>query len=358
MTTLGKTLMVANPTAQSGKGLQAAIHATQAFETVLGKQNFDVEYTQSAWHAAEIVEHMSDDYQTLVVLGGDGVIHEAANGMMKRQPQDRPVFSIIPVGSGNDYAKSLGISEKIDKAIQQTLLYNVQPADVGCVNGEYFVETLSFGLDAAIAIDTMERRKYTDKKGAALYFESGMDILRNHLDIYEYDLAAKDVEPLGEHELKFLEGQSVCDESLMFAVQIGRTYGGGFIICPEAKIDDGLFDVCIAHPKLSVASAIAVFAIAMKGHHTGLKRMEFGRCSGMKLSFNMAPPCQADGEKIEAKDFDISMNKHALRVVKGQLVSLNFLFINFINIFVIVLDLRFWFFDFCTKFICGFICKA
>lgn len=317
MTTLGKTLLLANPTAQSGKGLQAAIHATQAFETVLGKNNFDVEYTQSAWHAADIVEHMSNEYQTLVVLGGDGVIHEAANGMMKRAVEDRPVFSIIPVGSGNDYAKSLGISKKIDKAIQQTLLYNISPADVGCVNGEYFVETLSFGLDAAIAIDTMERRKHTDKKGTALYFESGMDILRNHLDIYTYEIAARDVEPIGDHELKFLEGQVVSGESLMFAIQIGRTYGGGFIICPQAKIDDGLFDVCIAHPKFNPVRAIAVFAIAMKGHHTRLKRMEFGRCSGMRLSFNIAPPCQADGEKIEAKDFDISMNKHAFRVVKA-----------------------------------------
>lgn len=317
MSTLGKTLLVANPTAQSGKGLQAAIHAANAFETVLGKENFDVEYTQAPWHAADIVQNMSNDYQTLVVLGGDGVIHEAANGMMKRPVQDRPVFSIIPVGSGNDYAKSLHISEKIDKAIQQTLLYNVQPADVGSVNEEFFVETLSFGLDAAIAIDTMERRKYTDKIGAALYFESGVDILRNHLDVHHYHIAAKDVEPIGTHELRLLEGQDVEGDSLMFAVQIGKTYGGGFLICPEAKLDDGLFDICIAHPRLSAISAIAVFAIAMKGHHTRLKRMEFARCSGMKLSFDAVPPCQADGEKIEAKDFTISMHKHAMRVVKG-----------------------------------------
>ena len=317
MTTLGKTLLLANPTAKSGQGLQVAMHASQAFETVLGKGNFDVEYTQARCHATDIVEHMSDEYQTLIVLGGDGVIHEAANGMMKRKVEDRPVFSIIPVGSGNDYAKSLHISQNIDKAIQQTLLYNVQPADVGCVNGEYFVETLSFGLDAAIAIDTMQRRKHTEKTGAALYFESGMDILRNHLDVYHYEIAASGVEQLGEHELKLYENQYVEGDSLMFAIQIGPTYGGGFIICPQAKIDDGLFDLCIAHPKVNVARAIAVFAIAMKGHHTKLKRMEFARCKNMKLSFDAAPPCQADGEKIEAKDFDISMHKHALRVVKG-----------------------------------------
>ncbi len=71
------------------------------------------------------------------------------------------MLGVIPVGSGNDYAATLGMSGKVDRAVRQILDGEAGLVDVGCVNGSYFVETLSFGFDAAIALDTVERRKKT-----------------------------------------------------------------------------------------------------------------------------------------------------------------------------------------------------
>lgn len=92
---------------------------------------------------------------------------------------------------------------------------------MGKCNDRWFLETLSFGLDAAIALDTVERRVRTGKTGTMLYLQSGIDQLLHHMDLRRYTAVLDGGEP-------------VCGESYLFAVQIGQTYGGGFRICPDA----------------------------------------------------------------------------------------------------------------------------
>ncbi|MBL6463932.1 MAG: YegS/Rv2252/BmrU family lipid kinase, partial [Senegalimassilia sp.] len=242
---LGHILLVANPAAQSGAGAAAAERAAANLRTALGEDAVTVARTAGPRHACAIAEG-AQGAQTVVALGGDGLIHEVVNGLMARPADDRPQLGVIPVGSGNDYARTLGVPAKVDRACDLLLSASSQPADVGCVNGGFFAETLSFGLDAAIAIDTMERRKRTGRHGAALYMASGFDQLFHHLDQREYRLQLDD-------------GPVMEGKSITFAVQMGPYYGGGFRICPDARLDDGLLDVCISHPPITPAGAAAIF---------------------------------------------------------------------------------------------------
>lgn len=301
--------VVVNPTAKNGEGAQAAGRVADIFERVVGADAFDIMLTKGPGHAVDLVASLHPSYGTVVTVGGDGLIHEAANGLMRQLPQNRAQLGVIPVGSGNDYAATLGMSDKIDQAVSQILDGNAMWADVGRVSGqhvrgEYFVETLSFGLDAAIALDTVERRRRTGRTGTILYLESGIDQLLHHLNEQRY-------------EASFDEGTPLVGSSYLFAVQLGPTYGGRFKVCPGARIDDGLFDVCIAHPPLGALSATGIFLLAKGGHHTRFRQIELLQARSLRLSFDVEPAAQMDGEKLTGTSFSVEMVPRALRVLIG-----------------------------------------
>ena len=296
-----KFLLIANPAAQSGKGALIAEHAAALLRAGLSEDALSVVFTNQPMHASDIAAH-SEGFATIIALGGDGVIHEVVNGLMWRKAADRPSLGVIAAGSGNDYARALGLSTKIDQACDQLLRAEPYPVDIGKVNEDFFMETLSFGLDAAIALDTMERRKKSGRKGAVLYMESGFNQLMNHLDEYPYK-ASFDGGALNESRL------------ITFAVQMGPYYGGGVKICPEAKLDDGLFDVCISHPPITALKAIKTFLKAKSGKHVGMPNFEFERARKLTLDFETEPPAQMDGEKVTGKHLDISIEHSAIRVL-------------------------------------------
>ena len=103
--------------------------------------------------------------------------------------------------------------------------------------------------------------------------------------------------------------------SFTFAVQVGPTYGGGFRICPDARIDDGLLDVCIAHPPFGVARAVFVFLLAKGGLHTGFRQIELRRARTLSVRFDAPPPVQIDGEPLEAAEYAIDVVPRALGVL-------------------------------------------
>ena len=352
---MGNVLLIANPTAQNGKAAEAAREAEALLWERLGEGVLDVAFTASAGHAVDLAHEAAGKYGVVLALGGDGIIHETANGLMRIDAADRPVFGIIPVGSGNDYARTLGMSTKVEKVVDQLVSAEPRLHDVGVCNGEYFVETLSFGLDAAIAADTTERRKRTGRTGTIMYLEAGIDQLLHHLDRYSYQALFRGARPCptggarsaasfralaataggvvgsgaavgeavaggvaaGEVESAELQPLDIIarGDMFMFGVQIGQTYGGGFHVCPDAKPDDGLFDICIAHPPLPWPVALVAFLMAKEGRHTSFKQLEFLRAEGMHIEFDTPPVVQLDGEKVEGAVFDVCILPRELRVL-------------------------------------------
>lgn len=306
---MGKVLLLANPAAQRGNGAQLAQVAYGLLVEWLGGDGVDLVLTQRPGHAAEIAAQAATErYSTLIALGGDGLVHESVNGLMRLPKEERPVFGLVPAGSGNDYAKTLGMSECVPDAIVQFLDARERVFDVGCCNGEYFAETLSFGLDAAIALDTVERRERTGQQGVRLYLASGIDQLLHHLDEYRFSAT-------------FDGSRALAGTALMFAVQNGPTYGGGFLICPEADPTDGLLDVCYAEAPMSVPVATYKFLRAKNGKHVKYKGIRFERAARLELRFETQPPCQIDGEPLVADSYSISMKRGALRVLCAEKAS-------------------------------------
>ena len=303
---LGRILLIANPVAHSGRGLAGAQQMERLLVRTFPDSHFSVRLTQAPGDATKLAAS-AHDVDTVLALGGDGVIHEVVNGLMTIPTNQRPQLGVIPLGSGNDYARTLGMTKNnVEKAFHQIQHGVIRTVDVGKVNDTYFVQTLSFGLDAAIALDTTDRRvRNSSQKGEVLFITSGLKILSHAGE----SLATKArFDELPPRDLK----------TLIFAVQLGPTYGGGFRICPQADVSDGYFDVCRNVTRPTLPHILLLFILARAGLHTHSKALAFNRVRTMSLDFEEAPPCQADGEKLINTHFDISIIPGALRVFMAQ----------------------------------------
>lgn len=302
MQNLGKVLVIANPAARNGEGERAAEYVRAASAT-LSSETFDFRMTEEPGQATRVAAE-AHEYDTVLVLGGDGVIHEAVRGLMQLPREARPTMGVIPCGNGNDYARTLGMGLDWQDALSKLVFAEARPIDVGICNGEPFAQTLSFGLDAAIALGTHERRRRTGAQGTLLFVEEGASQLAFNRAVYEY-------------ECSFDGGAPQKGSMLLFAVQVGPTYGGGFKICPDADPTDGRLDVCIARPPMGFLKTALMLLSSKGGSHLRLAKrsLTLARPQRLRLTFACPPPAQVDGELIEGSTFDISTDPQALTVL-------------------------------------------
>ena len=129
---LGHTLVIANPASQSGAGAEGAEFVRRtlaAYESAT--VGFDVRLTSGPKAATDMAAAASS-FDTVLALGGDGVIHEVVNGLMKIDDDYRPRLGVIPLGSGNDYARTLGMAPNDpDKSLAQILRGTTRRVDLG-----------------------------------------------------------------------------------------------------------------------------------------------------------------------------------------------------------------------------------
>lgn len=345
---LGRTLIIANPAAQSGAGRETA----EGLRRFLSSQHpdgasFELVYTERPGHAIDLAAG-AQGFDSVFALGGDGVVHEVANGLMRIDAAARPALGVVPVGSGNDFARTLGLTDYTGRGFTPCLSCERVAFDVGRIayrppaprtppagNGcgsagagqgnaagererdadrrpsqvEYFVETLSFGLDAAIALGTFDLRARTHMSGATLYALSGANVLLRSFAPYPA-LASFDGGP----------AQRI--RTFLMAVQLGATYGSGFLICPQADPTDGLFDVCFASGHAGRARALALLLRARSGRHLGSPLIHTVRASRLELAFDDGSyPIQADGERIVADRMLVDILPGALSILRPLGVS-------------------------------------
>lgn len=303
MQNLGRVLVVANPASRSGEGARAVEFARAA--AALLSEKFDV-YTTDGPGSATVAARNSSRYDTVLVVGGDGSVHEAVCGLMDIPAELRPALGVIPCGNGNDYARTLGMGADYRDAASRLSTANPSPVDVGLCNGAPFVETLSFGLDAAIAIGTHARRELTGHRGTRLFVEEGVSRILFHRDAHACSCSIEG-------------GPPKRGEMVLLAVQVGPTYGGGFRICPDADPSDGMLDVCVARAPMGAARAARLFLEARSGRHARRadSSLVFRKARSLKIEFDYPPPAQIDGEPLEGVSFDIRVVPSALTVLRA-----------------------------------------
>ena len=282
----------------SGMGGKVVSQATEAIRALYANAELEVIETKSKEHIREVGRISQADL--LLCLSGDGSVHDLAQSLVVRADEKRPVLVSIPAGSGNDYARTLGFP--LDPLKTIALLPECEPAkvDVGRVNDIYFLETLSFGMDAAVAINTEELRLTTKARGTRLYAHAAIKAI-----LHEFN----------EHQIKVRTAdEEFSVNSLLLAVQNGPTYGGGFRVAPRASIVDGMLDMYIVSG-IRKPTALYYLTQMKSGKHEQLKGVSYYRVPQVELEFSEQPPAQCDGEKITGNKFAVTVMSAAIEVL-------------------------------------------
>jgi diacylglycerol kinase (ATP) len=214
------------------------------------------------------------DCNGVIAVGGDGLLHIVLQIVV---PAQIP-FTVIPAGTGNDFVRTLGWDlVEVDEQLNRVTTTPPTPIDLGLVDGEWFGAILSTGFDSIVneKANTMQWPKGPMKYNAAIATELPRFVPRH------YEIT--------------LDDRTISTEAMLIAVANGRSYGAGMLVCPNANIGDGLFDVMVLHP-VSKLEFIKVFPRVFAGTHVSHPAVEIVRSKNVTIESNAI--AYADGERI------------------------------------------------------------
>lgn len=291
-----RTKVIFNPKAHGG---EAAGHLEQI--KVLLKAagiNYEISLTEKEGdarrHAQEAVER---GFKVVVACGGDGVAGEVAGALVGSQA----VFGMIPLGSGDDFAKSLNIGRNISDAVNHIKQHRTKMVDAGVVNGRHYFNSLGIGLDGEVIV---EKQKIKGLRDLKLYLLATVKALMRYR---------------GQRvSLDFGQGK-IWAEILLVDIMNGRCVGGGYLLAPQAEIDDGWLDICLIH-KLSLLEFFRHVPKSFKGKHTHLKQIVMGRTQKVIVESDQPMAAQVDGElwPTREKRYEVSILPKAVEAIVGD----------------------------------------
>jgi diacylglycerol kinase (ATP) len=291
--------VIVNPTA--GRG--AAARALSLVEAEMARTGaaYTVVQTERRGHAAELAEAAArGGWPAVVAVGGDGTVHETVNGLMNAADGGVSIpLGIVGVGSGNDFAKLAGVPTDPAQAIRRLASAQAKTVDVGRVNGQWFSNGVGIGLDAAVAVEVDRRRRF---RGLAMYLHALSRVLR----VFSPPRMTVEV-----------DGERLADGPMtLVTVGNGGRHGGGFWICPDARIDDGVLDVCLCDG-LGTLGILSFLPRVMRGTHTGASCVHMHRALRVRVTSPDPLPVHADGEIVadDAHEVEIEIHPGRLRVL-------------------------------------------
>lgn len=267
---------IVNESARSGKGREVWNQIEQVLiERSLHYVCYKTEYEGHALGLAfEITERISSS-QTLIVVGGDGTVNEVLNGI---QHFDHLRFGVIPVGSGNDYARGLSLYTNPVEAITHMLDFGEETSiDLGCVSWDDGKERRLYAISSGIGLDALVSKK-------ALTSNLKKFLNKIHLGKLTYILLT--IQTLftmdtAEAELTFPYGRHVSLSNMIFLAGMNfRAEGGGVPMAPHADFTDGKLDICTAYkiPKWLTFLLLPLLAIGKHEHVRGFKIVHTSKC--------------------------------------------------------------------------------
>lgn len=289
-----------NPTAGRGR----AGRREARIRELLGNPGFPVEVhrSQNVGDLEALVrQYVNNGAHRLVVAGGDGSIHEAANGIL--QAGGDATLSVIPTGTGNDFAKACGFSldwEHATLLLADRLAAGDSPRgiDIGRINDRFFANGAGVGFDAKV---TRIARSYRIPIGDLVYL---LAIFRGMVD------------GIATPHMRITAGRTIWDGPITLAnVANGPWIGGMFHIAPGARNDDGLFDLLIAAP-VSRSKILALLPKLIKGTHLPEKEIAHEPVTKLLIECSEPVASHLDGEVQPLQErFEIELLAGALQLL-------------------------------------------
>jgi YegS/Rv2252/BmrU family lipid kinase len=302
-----KFLIILNPVAGKGRAVKEYPKIDRFLKE--RKVDYEIVLTTGPGHALEIAKNSSCGNETVVAAGGDGTSNEVINGLLTRKDPsaEPPLFGIIPVGRGNDFAFSARVPEDLNQALEILLQKKISPLDAGLVTGgyfpggRYFVNGVGIGFDTKVGFEAAKMKSIH----SALSYALGALIT----------VARFEEPPL--LEIGYDEKTLTIPAAIVSVVN-GRRMGGMFYMGPRAILNDGLLDICMVRQPPSRRRLVHIVLQYPKGAQGACAETTMDRGASFHLKAlkgGMAAHC--DGETVceDGKELTISCCPGALRLI-------------------------------------------
>jgi YegS/Rv2252/BmrU family lipid kinase len=300
-----KTLFLVNPSADKGSAWRSVDKFRPLVEEFGGADWVGTVYPTHATVLAQ--EAAEEGYQLVIAAGGDGTVHEVINGLMRVPFEARPNLGIVPLGSGNDFAHSIGIRVTATEALNRIFTGQHQRIDLGAFEigrgkREYFNNTFGMGFDATVTIRTL---RLTHLRGFLMYFVAVLQTIALNHEAPRMQIVT--------------DGESWDEETVMLVACNAPREGGGFAVAPGAVVSDGYLNYAsVCH--VSRLMMLRLIPEVMKGTHGRFKQVRLGQFRQLKVQSECPITIHADGEVIcgfgtEVKDVKIEVVPEALEII-------------------------------------------
>lgn len=243
-------------------------------------------------------EAASNEYEAVFVLGGDGTVSEAVNGLMLHE--SKIVLGIIPLGTVNNVARALGISMNPVKAIEALQQATVKQIYVGKINERFFISSTSVGPlpESVQEVDVDMKTKF----GVFAYLMKGIHALRDE-HTYSFELE--------------IDGEKWSADYSMLLIAMSNFVGGVGTIIREAAIDDGLIYLVTLKETTTKEKLSLVPELLQNKEYTN-DQLEYRSFKKAKIRLledeDKAINCTVDGDKGQAFPIEIAVLPQALSV--------------------------------------------
>ena len=292
-----KAMIIVNPSSGAEESENYTEKLKKQLDAVAAE--FVIKKTKKSGDAKEFAEEAAlNDYEAVFVLGGDGTVSEAVNGLMLHD--SKLPLGIIPLGTVNNVARAIGIPMNPEKAIDSLEQLTVQQIDVGKLNDRYFISSTSVGPipESVQEVDVDMKTKF----GVFAYLIEGIKALRND-ETYTFELD--------------IDGEKWTAEYSLLLIAMSNFVGGVGTIIPEAAIDDGLIHLVTlkettAKEKLSLVPELFQNKEYTKDQleHRSFKKARIRLLEDIDKEIN----CTVDGDKGQTFPLEIEVLPQALSV--------------------------------------------
>lgn len=296
---LQRIALIVNPTSGNGAGRLLG-EQTKALLRTVGHDVVDVSGSSYEVASAQAGQAIAEGVDSLVVVGGDGLVHLGVNLVAGRSTS----LGVVAAGTGNDFARNLGLPVRDARAAVDIITANhVETIDSGRATGSdgpprWFAGVLGAGFDAVV---TERASRLTWPTGRWRY---NVAILRE-LPVFK---------PIPYTVV--LDDRRIETDAMLVAVANTRSFGGGMQVCPHADVKDGLFDVLIVHA-ITVPQFLRVFPKVYSGSHLTHPAVQICRSARVRLEAK-AIRSQADGETFTSLPLDVEVVPGSLRVLLSE----------------------------------------
>ncbi len=299
-----KTPLIINPEAGRGtaRRIWPRIYDLLEQHQIPYESYFTKYHGHASLLASTLVKNdLKNELEKIIVVGGDGSINEVISGIYNycAKKLDRLKLGVIPAGTGNDFARSLGIPLDSQKAIKIIKKDNTRLIDLGMVNSRPFVNICGVGFDAAVAEELNKNRGILPGKIAYLY-----TLLKCLIKFKNISL-----------NITLDNKERIESKALLAAVGNTGFYGGGMKIIPSAKPDDDYFHICLVKD-VGILEILQTLPGLYSGKHINHPKVDEYMAKSVYIDSNTPGlTVHVDGEPLSQLPANFYISSHKLNVI-------------------------------------------